>query len=85
MSARRMSREEMKALVNDWNEHYPIGTSVTVEEDNETISKTKTRSAAWMLGASPTGADNGHTAVIQLDDRAGCFLLERITPSRHES
>lgn len=36
----------------------------------------KTRSAAYMLGAS--GDYPGHTAVIMLDGISGCYALDRV-------
>jgi hypothetical protein len=72
MSGKRMSLAQMQALVEEWNTRYPVGTPVIVDEDNGTTSKTATRSDARILG--------GHSAVVWLDDRPGCFMLERITP-----
>jgi hypothetical protein len=66
--AQQMQRlqEERLAL---WNQFCPPGTPVIVEEDDGRQTKTTTRSEAYLLG--------GHTAVVMLADRSGCFLLQR--------
>lgn len=58
--------------VTEWNEKYPPGTPVGVVEDDGSITLTRTRSAAWALGG-------GHL-VVSLNDRAGGYSLERVTP-----
>jgi len=80
-------KEQVK-LVEDWNAKHPvIGIDVIVTKDSSTWKKsyipegksevkTKTRSLAYMLGAS--GDYIGHTAVIQLDGISGCYALERV-------
>ena len=46
------------------------GESVIVTLDDGTKWKTKTRSEPWLLG--------GHTWVVQLEGRAGCYDLRRV-------
>ncbi len=48
----------------------PIGTSVVVTLDNGKDLTTRTRSEPWMLA--------GHTAVILIEQIAGCYALERV-------
>jgi len=55
---------------------HSVGTDVIVTKDDGTEIKTKTRSAAYMLGAS--GDYPGHTAVIQLEGISGCYALDRV-------
>lgn len=70
-------RSQLRA-VEEWNEHHPIGTEVSVEMDSGEIRATKTRSEAQMLGAEPSRNDSGHTAVIFLEGISGCYLLSRV-------
>lgn len=77
----KISKHEKKQvkLVDDWNKNHPVvGIDVIVKKDDETEQNTKTRSAAWMLGA--TGTYPGHTAVILLEGISGCYTLERVRP-----
>ena len=77
----KISKHEKKQvkLVDDWNKNHPvIGIDVIVKKDDETEQSTKTRSAAWMLGA--TGDYPGHTAVILLEGISGCYALDRVRP-----
>jgi len=64
------------ALVAFWNAANPIGTRVLVTLDAGSVLRTRTKSAAWMLG--------GHTAVIKVDGIAGGYLLNRVRPERGE-
>lgn len=54
-----------------FNMHVKVGDAVDVHEDDGRITRTTTRSEAQVLG--------DHTAVVWLADRAGCFLLGRVT------
>lgn len=56
--------------VEDWNKRNPVGTEVIVIEDDRHETWTSTVSVAWLLG--------GHTAVIALADRSGCYRLGRV-------
>jgi hypothetical protein len=66
--------------VEEWNAKHPAGTPVTVTNDDKTETQTKTRSAAWMLGADDSSP--GHSAVVLLEGRSGAFLLSRCKPRR---
>lgn len=66
--------------VEEWNTEHPVGTPVTVTKDNGTETRTKTRSAAWMLGADDSSP--GHTAVVLLEGISGAYLLSRCKPQR---
>jgi len=74
----KIGKEEKKQvkLVQDWNIMHSVGIDAIVTKDDETEQRTKTCSAAYMLGAS--GDYIGHTAVIQLDGISGCYALERV-------
>ena len=77
----RIGNQEKKQLqlMGDWNTNHSVGTDVIVTKDDRTEVTTKTRSAAWMLGA--TGDYPGHTAVILLDGISGGYSLERVRPT----
>lgn len=62
------------AQVARFNERYPVGTPVIVspyigEKDGQ--FHTKTRTAAEVL--------SGHTAVVWVEGRAGCYCLDAVT------
>lgn len=57
-------------VVAKWNKTVPIGTPVTVRKDDNSILRTRTKSKAWKM---PSGM-----AVIQVDEIAGCYLLDRV-------
>lgn len=59
-------------LVEDWNQKYPIGTSVLLTNDDGQIEHTKTRSPAWCLYSG--------YPVVSVNGRAGGYLLTRIKP-----
>ena len=63
----------MLTIVKDWNKNYPPGTEVELINDDGQIEKTKTRSVAWLLGSG--------TPVVEVDGRAGGYLLTRIRPA----
>lgn len=55
------------------------GTPVVLREDNGSLTFTKTRSLPWQLGEQ-----HGHKSgpwVVKVEDRAGCYSLDRITPN----
>lgn len=63
----------MQTLCNDWNEHYPIGTTVSVQLDDGSIKDTVTLSRAWLMG--------GHSAMILVNGISGGYSLLRVNPS----
>lgn len=71
---------ELLRLVDDWNEHHPVGTQVRywkgVREGDGRISRTRSR--AQVL--------SGHTAVVWVEAEAGCIALSHVeeTPSHVE-
>lgn len=69
-SKRALALQEER--IATWNKRHPVGTDVIVTEDDRTETKTSTVSVAWLLG--------GHTAVVALADRSGCFMLARVRP-----
>ncbi len=77
----KAGKEEQKqvAMVTKWNQDHKPGIDVIVTKDfGEPSVTTKTRSNAFMLGA--TGDYPGHTAVIMLDGISGAYSLERVKP-----
>jgi len=64
-----MSR--VQETVDKWNQANPVGTDVDVTDDLGQVTGTRTRSEAWVLG--------GHTAVVQIEGKAGCMALSRVT------
>ena len=67
----RPVRIDPHVLITHWNSVYPPGTEVDLREDDGAVTRTKTRSDAWVLG--------GHTAVVQVEGKPGCFALDRVT------
>ena len=63
---------EVEKRVEDWNSKYPPGTRVVLTDDLDQEHETVTRSPAWVIG--------GHTAVVEVEGRAGGYSLSRITP-----
>ena len=61
--------------VEDWNKNVPVGSIVKVRLDDGREIQTTTRSEAWLLG--------GHTPVVQISGKAGCYRLERVTEVLH--
>lgn len=64
--------------VEEWNAKHPAGTPVTVTLDDRSQAVTRTRSAAWMLGAD--GNNAGRTPVVLVEGRAEALLLSRCRP-----
>jgi hypothetical protein len=67
------NRLRLQKLCDEWNAAHPIGEAVWLKRDNGRELLTETRSRAEVL--------EGHSAVIWLKGVAGCYLLERVTPS----
>lgn len=59
-----------QAIVDDWNAAHEPGIGVIVTDDIGNESRTKTRSCAELLG--------GHTPVVWLAGRSGCYALDRV-------
>lgn len=59
--------------VEVWNRLHEVGAAVTVRRDDGSVTHTRTRSAAQVMG--------GHTAVIWVEGIAGCYLLSRVKPA----
>ena len=59
--------------VDAWNKQVQRGAFVIYLDDHGEAHLTRTRSDAEVLG--------GHTAVIWIEGRAGCVLLDRVTPT----
>lgn len=69
----RKSLNQLEKEAKDWNEKYPVGTSVMryklinpLQEGNET----KTRSEAWVMG--------GHSVMVMVEGVSGGVLLESV-------
>lgn len=69
---RQMTSQQMKQIVDDWNDKHPVGTPVIVDRGNEDFH-TRTRSGADIL--------SGHTVVIWLEGISGCYALDRVRPA----
>lgn len=79
MKAGKQEKEQL-AMATKWNQDHKPGIEVIVTKDfGEPSVTTKTRSEAYMLGAS--GDYPGHTAVILLDGISGAYSLERVKPA----
>lgn len=66
----KMAKRTMQEKVGEWNAKNLPGINVVVTEDDDTATRTTTRSEAYLLG--------GHTAVIMLEDRRGAYMLDRV-------
>lgn len=66
-----MTTEQKQQMVDEWNDDMEIGDLVDVRLDCGEIKRTKTRSAAHLLG--------GHTPVVWLEGISGCYGLDRVT------
>jgi hypothetical protein len=67
---RRKTASQQQRLVDKWNAKWPVGKSVLVKRDDGSITLTRSRSRAQLLG--------GHTAVIWVEGIAGAYSLERV-------
>jgi len=65
-----LRKAQQQKLLNEWS--HPVGTAVTVTDDDGNQFNSKTSSHPRMLG--------GHTAVIDLGDICGAYALERVQP-----
>lgn len=70
MAKKRRSKAMELAAVDQWNSTFIVGAGVYYTEDDGTLTETRTRSEAWMLGE--------HTGVVQIEGKSGCVALERI-------
>jgi len=66
---KKLTLSEKQKLCDEWNEKYPIGTSVVVTDDFGEEHQTITRSEAELLGE--------HTPVIWTEWKP-CYLLSRV-------
>lgn len=64
----RLKRSRVQ--VAKWNAAHPVGTEVILTDDFGKKHATKTRSEAWVLLSGD--------AIINVEDRSGGYLLERI-------
>lgn len=67
----RKRQEQQRQLVIEWNRVHREGVAVDVQKDDGTVVRTKTRSAAWLMGE--------HSAMVLLDGISGGYSLERVT------
>ena len=63
-----MSRRGLKVV--DWNKNHRVGDEVLLRLDDGREVRTRTQTAAHLLG--------GHTAVIWLVGFPGCWMLDRV-------
>ena len=64
------------AEASDFNERYPVGTRVSVRRDDGTVTRTKTRSRAWVLA--------GVCPVVMVEGIRGAYLLSRVSPAAED-
>jgi hypothetical protein len=62
--------KNLQKTVDAWNSDHPVGARVSYVTDDEKYFTTTTRSCAEIL--------SGHSAVIWLDGKSGCVLLDRV-------
>lgn len=77
MKAGKAEKKQVE-LVNAWNKEHNPGVDVIIKRDDETETRTKTRSVAYMLGSNRDYP--GHTAVIMLEGISGGYSLDRVRP-----
>lgn len=68
----RRGRQDPATLVAHWNAVYPVGMPVDLREDSGAITRTATRSPAWVMG--------GHSAMVMVEGRSGGYDLTRLAP-----
>ncbi len=67
--------DKLQAICEKFNSVYPVGTEVLLKKDGHDVPfPTKTRSTAQVMC--------GHSAVIWLENVSGCYLLDRVTPTK---
>jgi hypothetical protein len=66
-----MMHEKERAIMQAWNAAHPIGTPVTVMDNNGEPFDTVTRSEAWMLSTGKVA--------IKVKGVAGGYALEKVT------
>lgn len=66
-----LTEMQMEGKVKAWNSNHPVGSKVILTNDIGENEETVTRSEAFIMG--------GHSAMIQVKGRSGCYLLDRIT------
>lgn len=54
-----------------WNRLHPIGSAVEIRLANGDTIATKTKTAAYLWGG---------LALVEVEDRAGCFTLDALRP-----
>jgi hypothetical protein len=67
----RTRRVDPHTLALHWNTAYPVGVAVDLREDSGSVTRTTTRSAAWVMG--------DHSAVVMVEGKSGGYDLTRIT------
>jgi hypothetical protein len=69
--ADRATADQVDAVV-EWNQRHAIGTTVDVRRGDGSVTRTRTRSIAWLLG-------HGQPVVL-LEGISGSYALEWVTP-----
>lgn len=72
---KKIQQKSEQAVVDTWNEKYPVGTSVTryaMVSPLRLPIETKTRSEAWLMG--------GHTAMVMVEGVSGGVMVESVVP-----
>jgi hypothetical protein len=68
----RFPRTNPATVVQHWNTAYRVGQVVDLRNDNGSVTRTATRSLAWVMG--------GHSAVVMVEGRTCGYDLTRMTP-----
>jgi hypothetical protein len=68
MKPRLKTPQQLQAQVEEWNARYPIGTRVKFTDGRIFHTSTK----AQVL--------SGHTAVVWVEERSGCYALDALEP-----
>lgn len=73
MSRVRKSPEQLLRECERFNQQVAVGAPVVVTRDNGDEFHSTTRTVAQVIG--------DHSAVVWVDDRRGCFPLDRVKPA----
>lgn len=74
MNRYRPNLAKLQRQCDDFNAANAVGSNVIVHLDSGEVAYTTTRSAAEVL--------SGHSAVIWLDGIRGCYLLDKVLPTK---
>jgi hypothetical protein len=67
---KKRGERRLQGKIEAWNRAHVIGEPIKYRDDYGKVIESKTLSEAWVL--------SGHTAVIKIEGRSGCYDFERI-------